>query len=307
MTHPRRARVALATAAAVPDLDEDERLVLAPLSEHGIEAVPAIWDDPAVDWGAFDVVAVRATWDYPARLDDFLAWAAAVAARTRLCNALDVLRWNTDKRYLRDLDAAGVPIVPTTVLDPGDDAGPALDAAADTAREVVVKPSVSAGSKDTARYALPEDRGAAEAHAHRLHDADRAVLVQPYVGTVDAAGEAALVHLGGAFSHAARKGPILRRGMEPVTGLFAEEDMAPRRASDAERAVADAALGAVPGGAGSLLYARVDLVELPDVGPVVLEVELTEPSLFLRLDPEAPARFAGAVAAAVRTGSSAGP
>ena len=293
-------RVALATAAEVPDLDDDERLVLPELASLGVHAEPATWDDPGVDWGAYDLVAVRATWDYPRRRDAFLAWAADVGARTRLRNPPDVLAWNTDKRYLRDLAAAGVPIVATIVLEPGDAPDPALREARDRAPtgEVVVKPTVSAGSRDTARYALPDDARAAEAHAAALLAAGRAVLVQPYVPSVDADGEAALVHLGGAFSHGARKGPLLRRGAALVEGLFAEEDMAPRRATERERAVADAALAAVPT-AGPLLYARVDLVEDAERGPVVLELELTEPSLFLRLDPAAPRRFAEAIAAAV--------
>lgn len=288
-------RVALATAAEVPHLDEDERLVLPALAALGVEAVPATWDDPAVEWATYDLVAVRSTWDYPQRRDAFVRWARHVEARTRLRNPAGVIAWNTDKRYLHDLESAGVPVVPTAVLAPGDDAR----RAAALAGEIVVKPAVSAGSRDTARYALPSDAAAVDRHVGALLGAGRTVLVQPYVATVDAHGEAALVHLGGAFSHAARKGPILRRGAAFVDGLFAEEDMAARTATPRERAVAAAALAAVPGGASGLLYARVDLVEDPIRGPVVLEVELTEPSLFLALDDAAPARFAAAIAAAL--------
>ena len=275
-------RVALATAAAFAEGDEDDRLLLAPLAARGIEAVPAVWDDPSHDWAAFDLVVLRSTWDYPPRRDAFLAWARSVP---RLVNPAAVVAWNSDKRYLDDLAAAGVPVVPTLFTVPGED--PRLPDAA----QLVVKPAISAGSQDTIRH---HDRAAASAHARQLLAAGRVVMAQPYVPSVDHDGEIALVHLGGAFSHSVRKGPILQAPSRVFAeGLFAPEDISPRAATPTERAVAEQALATVPG--GPLLYGRVDLVEGSD-GPLVLELELVEPSLFLGRAEGAADRLAGAIA-----------
>ena len=109
------ARLALVTCATLPDLDPDDRLLLEPLHGLGVEVTAAIWDDPTVDWAGFDLAVIRSTWDYPARRDVFLDWTRRVP---RLANPADVIVWNTDKRYLADLAAAGIPIVPTTLARP---------------------------------------------------------------------------------------------------------------------------------------------------------------------------------------------
>lgn len=273
-----RPRVAVATCAELPALHHDDALLLPALDAVGIDAVPAVWDDPAVDWPAYDLVVVRSTWDYVPRREEYLAWARSVP---RLANPAPVLSWNTDKRYLRQLEDAGVPVVPTTWVEPGDVYRP-------PAGEHVVKPTVSANAADTARY--PPGADSTE-HVRRLLDAGRPVMVQPYLAAVDEAGETALVHLGGAFSHAARKAPVL------VPGLDDPEDVeiTAREPSAAERVVADAALAAVP--FEPLLYARVDVVPGPDGSPVLIELELAEPSLFLDTAPGAAERLADAVAA----------
>ncbi|HVM28919.1 MAG TPA: hypothetical protein VM433_14770 [Mycobacteriales bacterium] len=271
-------RVALATCRELPDLHEDDALLVPALASAGVAAVPAVWDDPAVDWAAFDLVVVRDTWDYVPRREQFLDWARSVP---RLENPAAVLAWNTDKRYLRDLAAAGVPVVPTTWVEPGDGYAPPDG-------EHVVKPAVSAGARDTARYAPGED---SSAHVRDLLGAGRTVMVQPYLAAVDTDGETAVLSLGGVHSHAARKGPVL------VPELDDPDDVAitPRTASAAQRAVADAALAAVPF-AGPLLYSRADVVPGPDGGPLLIELELTEPSLFLAADPGAADRFAAVIA-----------
>ncbi|HSK28114.1 MAG TPA: hypothetical protein VK894_14480 [Jiangellales bacterium] len=279
------ARVAVATCAHARGLDEDEPLLLAALARQGLAAETVDWRDSAADWPSYDVVVVRSTWDYHERRDEFVAWAEAVEATARLANPAAVLRWNTDKAYLRDLSAAGVPVVPTTFADPG-------DPVPELAGPVVVKPAVSAGSRDTARY---HDGRATEARAHarRLLDAGRTIMVQPYLDAVDHHGETALVHVGGRPSHAMRKGPLLTdAGADLVGGLFLEEDMSVREPSAAEQAVAAATLAALPFDPGTLAYARVDLLPGPDGAPVLLELELTEPSLFLTFVPEAADRLA---------------
>lgn len=271
-----RPAVALATCRDLPDLFEDDAPLVPALAALGVDATPAVWDDPAVDWDRFDLVVVRSTWDYVPRREEFLAWARAVP---RLANPADVLVWNTDKRYLRDLEVAGVPVVPTTWLSPGDPYTP-------PAGEHVVKPAVSASAQDTARYAAGED---SSAHVARLLDAGRDVMVQPYLAAIDTAGETSVLHLGGRYSHAARKAPVLVPGLDDPHDV----EITRREPSADERTLAEAALRAVPG--GPLLLSRTDLVPGPDGAPVVLELELTEPCLFLFTDPGAVDRFAEAI------------
>jgi glutathione synthase/RimK-type ligase-like ATP-grasp enzyme len=280
-------RVALATCAEVADGDEDGPGLVEALAARGIEAVPAVWDDATVDWSLFELVVVRSTWDYAERRDDFLDWAAGLP---RVLNELDVLRWNTDKRYLRELGDAGVPVVPTQFLAPGESFDP-------PEARFVVKPAVSAGARYSASYE-PDQAGEAGEHVARLHGMGRTVMVQPYLDGIDSGGEKALICLGGTYSHAVRKAPLLQPGQRPGDALYLEEQVEPARPSDAERAITTAALRVAPDG---LLYARVDLVPSPE-GPVVLEVELTEPSLWLGYAPGATERFADAIAAAISRG-----
>ncbi len=282
------APVALVTAAPARHLDADLAPLAGALDAIGVPSEVVVWDDPAVRWSAYRLVVVRSTWDYVARHDAFLAWAEAVASVTTLANPAPMIRWNTDKRYLRDLGQAGVPVVPTVFHEPNHPVHvPPI--------EVVVKPAVSAGAADTGRYP-PERRDEAVAHVQRLLAAGRVAMVQPYLAGVDQTGETALVFFEGVFSHAVRKGPILVPGVGMVEGLYAEEELAPREPTPAERAVADQALTAVPAVLGTPLYARVDLVPGPDGAPVVLELELTEPSVFHAHGPGSADRFAAAIA-----------
>ena len=291
--------VLFATAAGIWSEDVDAAPLTQACTSAGLEVRPAVWDDPSVDWAAADLVLVRSTWDYVQRLDEFLAWADGVAAVTRLANSPAVLRWNTDKRYLGDLERAGVPVVPTGYLLPDERPAELAAAVAQMAGSdhYVVKPTVSAGSKDTARY-RPEDLELAVAHAAALLDRGRPVMVQPYLDAVDTAGEAGLVLLDGELSHAFTKGPLLSVGAGMVDGLFAPEEITPRVASDEEQAVASAAVEHLRARFGDELprYARVDLLADGEGMPRLLELELTEPSLFLWTDPTSPARLADAVA-----------
>ncbi len=280
--HPR---ICLATCAALPELDPDDQLLLAPLRERGAEVAAAIWDDAAVDWAAFDLVVIRNTWDYTSRRDEFVHWAKSVP---RLVNPADVIAWNTDKRYLADLAAAGLPVVPTTWISDELHELPARGMH-------VLKPAIGAGSLDAARFNLHDAREAvlARAHAARLIAAGQAVMVQPYIESVDELGETGLIFIGGVFSHAMTRGAMLNaeRGLE-AGGLYKSETIASRIPSAAELELATHALDAVPGGAGRLAYARVDLVLGPDGAPLIIELELTEPSLFMATAPGSEERFA---------------
>ena len=278
-------RVALVTCTDLPGLPPDDQLVIGPLAARGVAAEPAVWDDPGVDWAAYDLVVPRSTWDYPNRRTEFIAWADRVP---RLANPAPVIRWNTDKRYLDALARAGVPVVETRWLD-----GPGWVLPA--SGEYVLKPVIGAGGVDSGRYDLsdPAHRRLAAELIGRVHAAGRAMMVQPYLPAVDTDGETALLYLGGAYSHAIRKGPLLTGPDYGVDGLYRPEDISPREATAAERAVGEAALAAVPG--ADLLYARVDLI--PDAAgrPLLVEFELTEPSLFLGYAPGAADRFADAI------------
>jgi hypothetical protein len=295
------ARIALATAAAFPDLDDDGPVLLRAIADRGITAEPAVWTDAEVDWSAYDLVVVRSTWDYQDRHDEFIDWARRVEGLTTLANAAEVLAWNTDKTYLRTLQQAGLPVVPTDWLEPGDAfVVPELG-------EYVVKPAVSAGSRDTNRYAVGDHDELAAAHATALLAVGRTVMLQPYLAQIDTAGETALFFFGGAYSHAVRKAPLLTPAMDPVTGAYKEETIDPREPSDAERETAEQVLDALaavaPAARADLLYARVDLVPAADGTPTLLELELAEPSMFLEFDgtggTASADRFAAAIEAAL--------
>lgn len=297
-------RIALVTALAARDLDDD----LAPLSEAlaaaGAQVAILDWDDASVDWSAQDLAVLRSPWDYTQRLDAFLAWLERASSLTRLVNPVEVVRWSADKHYLADLERAGVAIVPSRFVEPGDDVEAAVEAflaAFPAFDDIVVKPCVGAGSRDAQRHGRGQ-RAAMQAHATRLLDARRSVLLQPYLARVDEAGETALIHFDGVFSHAIRKGPLLRRDEDPTRALFAAEHITARQPDDAERALAAQALAAIPFSA-ALAYARVDLVRDGNGAPVLLELELAEPSLFFAQAPGAAARFADVLMAHVGQGA----
>jgi glutathione synthase/RimK-type ligase-like ATP-grasp enzyme len=233
-------------------------------------------------------VVIRSTWDYSERRDAFLTWAASLP---RVLNEAPVVAWNTDKTYLRSLAASGVPTVPTTWIEPG---GRDRDIRLPEGN-FVVKPAISSGAQNTSRYG-PDDRDAARTHVERLVADGREVMVQPYVPSVDADGETGLVYIDGAFSHAIRKGALLRAPGVATDDLWAREDITPRAPGADEHAVAEAVLDALPWSRETLLYARVDLVRGDDGAPWLLELELAEPSLFLGLGSGAALRLAESIA-----------
>jgi O-ureido-D-serine cyclo-ligase len=297
-------RIALVSARQALALDEDMEPLMAALRQAGAEVTTPFWDDPAVDWQTYSAAVLRSTWDYVERIEEFLPWADRCAQQTLLLNSPAVVRWNTDKHYLLELARKGIPVVPTRFVEPGSVAaqqiaqflGDGADAltvgTADSFAEFVVKPSIGAGSKDTARYGRHEVARATELLA-RLLAQGRSAMLQPYLGRVDEHGETALIYLGGEFSHAIRKGPLLRTGAALVEELFAPETITPRQPQPDELAVARQAYAAI--GSSRPVYARIDLIRGADDAPVVLELELTEPSLFFAHAPGSAQRFARAV------------
>ncbi|MFF9332633.1 ATP-grasp domain-containing protein [Streptomyces albogriseolus] len=273
-------RVALVTCADGPDVAEDRDLpvLVRALNEAGAEASAEVWDDAGVDWARFDLAVIRSTWDYSWRAAEFTAWAERCGALTRLANPADVVRWNTDKRYLADLAAAGAPVVETRYVAPGD----AVELPC--GHEFVVKPASGAGARFAARY-TPDEHDTAVRHVRRLHDDGFTAMVQPYVRAIDSGGERALQFFGGTLLHASRKGPVLAPGTPYDQRKTAHPGLTDWTPTADELAVAQASLAAVPG-APELLYARVDLVDGDDGRPRVMELELVEPNLFLWLHPE---------------------
>ena len=287
--------VAIATNAERSGLDEDGPALVEALGRRGVTAVPAPWDDPEIDWSSFSAVIVRSTWNYVARRDLFVRWAHDVAAVTRLANPADVLEWNTDKAYLRDLASAGVSVVPTAYVSPGDAVGDIAEISnrLPSSREFVVKPAVSAGALDTARYRVGEDDEALLAHLVDLVGSGRVAMVQPYLDAVDSMGETGLVFLGGSYSHAIEKRALLEVSGAPRATQDGG-DSGPREPTREEHEVAEQVLDA-SGVRERLLYARVDLIPGPRGEPMLIELECTEPFLYLGYDSGAPDRFAGAI------------
>lgn len=282
-------RIAFATCSVHPDGIDDDRRAAGLLN-----AEFRVWDDESVDWHAYDRVVVRSVWDYTSRRERFLDWTDAVGPE-RLRNSPELIRFDSDKRYLMQLAA---PTVPTTLLEPGA-ALPAYDA------EIVVKPNISAGARDTGRF-VPDAHEQAAALVQRIHASGRDALVQTYLPGVDIDGERAVVFFGGEISHVLHKRPVLRSpGVAPLaTGahgpaaVMLEPDLVvPGTASADQLQLAQRVHAEVTARFGRPLFARVDMVPGPDGAPVVIELEAIEPMLYLELIPGAAERFAAAVLA----------
>jgi len=259
------------------------------LLKVGATSEIVVWDDPSVTWDRFDAVLLRSTWDYHERRNDFLDWARS---RPVLINPYPVIEWNTDKRYLSDLAASGINIVPTIYVN--------SEIPNISFEECVIKPTISAGSRNTARYTRANN-GAMYDHIADLTAQGHTVMVQPYIASVDMRGETALIYFAGEYSHAIRKGPILQADTPATSEFFAPEEITPRVPDAGELALAEAALDSLQWPRQSLAYARVDVVRTEDGEPMLLELELTEPSLFLEHRTGAAASFAEAVAAALQS------
>ena len=295
-------RIGLATCAALPDGWPDDELLAEALRERGAEAGFAVWDDTKVDWSTFDLVMIRSTWDYTRRRAEFLDWARSIDGA--LHNPAAVIEWNSDKRYLADLAAAGVATMPTRYVGPG-------DRLPELGGEVVVKPTVSAGARDTGRFG-PERHDDARELVARIGADGRTAMVQPYLDGVEELGETSIVTFQGGESHVLRKRAVLHPDEVaplhegPITAaaaMFDPELVGPGVAGEGERALVERVLGelrrrfsAVP------LYARVDMVPGSDGAPTLIELEAIEPSLYLGTDPGSEARLAAAILERVAEG-----
>lgn len=267
--------VAIITCSKLPEPDTDEPLLLRALSERGMRAVMFPWDGDGTDAARATpalpdarISVVRSTWNYHHALPAFLAWVDAAAAHAPLWNGAKVIRWNTDKIYLKDLSDAGLAVTPTAYVDRGSKEELSAIMKARGWTDVVVKPRVSGGSFATTRHAVADLRGGELA---RIAEA-RALMVQPYMSTVDGRGERSYVFIDGELTHAIRKSPRLAGQEESVTPVPLDDTdvaFAKRVISFAEQK-----FGERP------LYGRVDVARDDSGAPVVMELELVEPSLF---------------------------
>ena len=294
-TPPASRRVAFLTLADPVGYVIDDALAVAPLAALGWAAENVPWRADA-DWGAFAAVVIRSPWDYTEASDAFLAVLERIdASPATLLNSLAAVRWNLRKTYLRDLEAAGVPTIPTVWRDrlaPGGTAGlfdavAALGAAGSD--EVVVKPVVGANASGAFRVT----RAAPQAADVEAHYADRPLMAQPFVRSVVDEGEFSVFAFSGRVSHTVLKTPARGdfRVQEEHGGLITAVAPEPALLAAAQRAF-DATQVAV---GEALLYARADLVRAPGGGFWTIEVEVVEPALYFRMDAGAPARFARAL------------
>lgn len=284
-------RLLLATFQLLPAGEPGGDALVPALAARGIDAEWAVWDDPTVDWAGADLVAVRSTWDYYRRADEFLDWARRVEATTPILNGADVFAWNADKAYLRELAAAGLPVVPTEVAD---DATlvPVLTETTERWGTVVVKPRTGAGGVGVCVVdSLSDDRLEGLVAAPWV--------VQPLVESVRTHGETSVYVFGG---RAAAQVDKLPAGAEiRVHELYGGRSQ-PVALDPAAAAVAEQAIVMAEGVTGrSLAYGRVDLLRY-NGGLVVSELELIEPGLYLEVDPANAERFADAVADALSSG-----
>jgi len=269
-------------------LDEDGAVVSA-LAAQGLRVTRLAWDDPDMDWGQTRSVLFRTTWDYFERWSEFSAWLDTVRPLTRLINPDALITWNLDKRYLIALAEQGVSVVPTRFIPRADPASLADRLAAEGWSEAVVKPAISGGGRDTFRVPVPVSAADA-ARTRALIDAED-VLLQPFLPSILSAGEVSLIVIDGAVTHAVRK--VAAAGEFRVQDDHGGRVLAHTPAPD-EIAVAEAAIAAC---SPRPVYARVDLVRMPDGVPAIMELELVEPELFFRFAPHAAPRLAAAVAA----------
>ncbi|MCO4744738.1 MAG: hypothetical protein KC912_08115 [Proteobacteria bacterium] len=269
-------------------LDEDQAVVDA-LRAQGLSTERRSWDDPTIDFSEVRAVIFRTTWDYFDRWPEFSAWLETVQNQTKLINAAELVHWNLDKRYLVELAAKSIDVVPTVLVSKDDPRSLGELLASTGWEEAVAKPAISGAGRDTFRVPTPVPSAKAERWADLVQAED--MLLQPFLPSILDHGETSLVVLDGEVTHAVRK--------VAAPGEFRVQDdhgghVVPHEPDAAELALAKAAVAAVE---PRPLYARVDIARLADGNPAIMELELVEPELFFRFAPPTAAeRLAKAVA-----------
>lgn len=273
-------RIALVTCEHPIERDDDLDFLIPALTRAGAEVEAPGWSKVGVDWSSFDLAMLSSTWDYHERLGDFRKWLGAAAKQTRLRNPLELVEWNLDKRYLLELEAAGLPVIPTVWVEPEQIDDACAEIEAEGWPDLIIKPVIDLGARNLVRVPIERARAMLERYSV-------STMVQPYLPSVAATGEIGLVYAGGEFSHALRKLPA--RGdfrIQPQYGGTHE----PLVATEAMLEIGARSLAVAPG--PEPLYARLDLVSLDDGSSAVIELELIEPALYLDVEPASAVRLA---------------
>lgn len=276
--------ISLITYSGLPDLDPDDRLVQTALARRGVEAVPAIWNDPTIDWAKSSFSILRSTWDYHLHYFQFLSWAEQISAQTELLNPLPMIKWNSRKTYLADLNKAGLPVIPTAWIH--DSKGPSLIQILKENQwsEAIIKPSIGLATSGVKRTNV-ENASNDQAHVEELLRSSE-VMVQEYLPSVHQYGERALIFIDGEYSHTVRKAPF------QILAAAGQAGESRAECNPEEIKIARSFLDYLD---STPLYARVDLVRDAANQPLLLELELVEPSLFLAFAPESAENFADAI------------
>jgi glutathione synthase/RimK-type ligase-like ATP-grasp enzyme len=273
-----RPRIAIATCDEYAGLKADDDLLLEALRARGSEAQSVVWDDEGADWSGFDGCLVRSTWDYNRKYDEFLAWVRQADAQTALHNPAELIAWNSDKTYLRELGERGVSTIPTAWIGRGSEVDLEEVLAARGWEEAVVKPAVDLGAKNLHRVRAGSGEGQAALEAVlEQHEA----MVQPFLPSLEEQGELSLIYIAGELSHAVRKRPA--EGDFRVQSIWGGS-VSPAQPDGEAVELAERALALID---PAPLYARADLVEGPDGAICLIELELIEPNLYLTEHPSA--------------------
>jgi glutathione synthase/RimK-type ligase-like ATP-grasp enzyme len=258
-----------------PDPDLDIPFAIKAAEQLEIDLVFANWNDKSIVWDSFDAAVIRSAWDYVPVRDEFLQFAKDIETRTKLFNSFDVMRWNTDKKYLSNLEIKGVPIIPTKFASNIDEALPAISWAFGIAEAIAIKPTVGAGARLAGKATTEAE---AIEFVKRILEAKRIAIIQPYISSVDDEGEKAIIVINGEISHVAKKVPALTKGGH---GDAAGQLEITSEIRDIVKTISNAVSEW-----DDLLFARVDVVRMGEK-LVLMELELTEPWLFMQFRPEA--------------------
>lgn len=268
------------TYCDLPILDADDRLVTTELKQRGFECKVADWRDTSVDWAGAGICVLRSTWDYHLHYQEFLNWLTKVSGKTILWNDAELVRWNSNKTYLFDLEGAAIPIVPTVLLEQGKPA--ILKSILDEHNwtKGILKPIVGLSTFGVCK--IESNSSIAQEHLEKMLETSD-LLLQPFIETVHERGERALVFIGEEYSHTIRKSafqPLAQAGEAGETLVQADEkelDLARRVLAQVKKPYA---------------FARVDLIRDTTGEDLLMELELVEPSLYLQMYPAAISKFA---------------
>ena len=269
-------KIAIASCQKLPSFEKDDRFLFAALEKEGIEAHIHPWDAD-VDWSLYDICLIRTTWDYVPRWNEFIRWARTVSHSTLLINSPEIINWNVNKLYLRELSQKGVPIAPTiwcteeidiqkNLIEKGWNRG-------------FLKPVIGACASDTLRFSIEEAAHAQEFLQQNLKR--HPMILQPYIKTVEEEGEYSTFYFGDTCTHFVQKVPP--KGDYRVQDDFGAQDFAIKAIPELQQ-LAQQALQHIP---YPWLYARIDALRMSDGTWVLNELEMIEPSLFFRHAPDA--------------------